>query len=73
MQTYSNKWKEAYESQDFHSMELAYNNMENYLEKSMPFEKTLQEARTIENLHNLIKNNGNSSFYFFRRCIKVNK
>ena len=58
LDNYSSKWKEAYEVQDFASMEKAYNNMENYLDKTMPFERTLQEARNIENLHNLIKNNG---------------
>ncbi len=60
VQTYSDKWRKAYEEQDFNGMEKAYKNMENYLEKSMPFEKTLQEARIIENLHNLIKNKGKS-------------
>ena len=58
VQNYTNKWKEAYEIQDFNSMEKAYNNLEKYLEKTMPFENTLKDARMIENLHNLIKNNG---------------
>ncbi len=58
VQNYSNKWKDAYENKDFNEMEKAYKNMESYLEKTIPFENTLNEARIVENMHNLIKNNG---------------
>ena len=33
-------------------------NIKNNLEKTIPLEKIISNARTIENIHNLIKNNG---------------
>ena len=35
-----------------------YQKIENVLNNLAPIEKTIQQARIIENLHNLIKNNG---------------
>lgn len=51
-------WKEAYEAQDFESMEKAYEQIEKYLDKTMSTESIYKDSRVIENLHNLIKNNG---------------
>lgn len=39
-------------------MEKEYNKIEKELENLAPIEKTISQARIIENLHNLIKNNG---------------
>ena len=39
-------------------MEKEYEKLENELKNLVPLENTINEARTIENLHNLIKNNG---------------
>lgn len=58
LESYCGKWNTHYEDRDFSKMETAYNNIEKYLEKIMPFENTINEARRIENIHNLIKNNG---------------
>ena len=52
-----NNWKNAYENRDFDLMENEMNNVNKYLEKIMPLENLIKEARTIENIHNLIKNN----------------
>lgn len=51
-------WKEAYELQDFKAMEKAYKQIEKYLNKTMSTESIYTSSRIIENLHNLIKNNG---------------
>lgn len=58
LESYCGKWNTHYEDKDFSKMETAYNNIEKYLEKVIPFENTINEARRIENIHNLIKNNG---------------
>lgn len=55
---YIEKWNEYYQNQDFTNMEKQYNKLENELEKIMPLENTITKARVVENLHNLIKNNG---------------
>ena len=52
-----NNWKEAYQNQDFNLMENEIKNVNNYLEKIMPLENLIKEARQVENIHNLIKNN----------------
>ena len=58
LESYCGKWNDHYKNKDFYKMETAYKNIEKYLEKVMPFENTINEARKIENIHNLIKNNG---------------
>lgn len=55
---YINNWKEYFNKQDFSGMEKEYEKLENELKNLVPLENTINEARTIENLHNLIKNNG---------------
>ena len=52
------RWKECFNNKDFDGMEKEFKEMEKNLEKLLPMENTLKEARTIENLHTLIKNNG---------------
>ena len=56
--TYINNWKEYFNNQDFNGMEKEYKKLENELKNLVPLENTINEARRIENLHNLIKNNG---------------
>ena len=55
---YESNWKECFENKDFEGMQREYEKIEDKLEALMPLESTLKEARVIENLHNLIKNNG---------------
>lgn len=57
LEKYCENWNKAYGSQDFSNMEKSYKNIENYLNKTIPLENTIKEARRIENIHNLIKNN----------------
>ena len=55
---YTEKWKNYFEQKDFNNMDKIYTKLEKSLEKVMPLEQTIKQAREIENLHNLIKNNG---------------
>lgn len=57
---YNNGWKESFEAKDFSSMEKYIKKINNLLNKTLPLENTIKNARTIENLHELIKNNGKS-------------
>lgn len=50
-------WKNAYNNEDFNLMENEMKNINKFLEKIIPLEKLIKEARTIENIHNLIRNN----------------
>ncbi len=55
---YISNWKESFEKQDFNSMEKEYQKLEEQMQEIAPIAKTIEEAKTIEVLHNLIKNNG---------------
>lgn len=55
---YIEKWKQYYENEDFDNMKYQYDKIQENLEKTIPIEKVLNEARKIENMHELIKNNG---------------
>ena len=55
---YENNWKEYYQKQDFEGMQREYEKIKERLKELIPLENTLKEARIIENLHLLIKNNG---------------
>lgn len=54
---YSNNWREYYNNKDFEGMEKEYNKIREKMKTIIPLENTIKEARTIENLHTLIKNN----------------
>ena len=55
---YINNWKKYFENKDFNGMEKEYKKIKTEINYLAPIEKMLNEAKTIENLHNLIKNNG---------------
>ena len=55
---YEDNWKGYFENKDFEGMEREYEKIKEKLKELLPIENTLKEARTIENLHTLIKNNG---------------
>lgn len=55
---YINNWKNYFANKDFSGMEKEYKKIKTEINYLAPIEKMLNEARTIENLHNLIKNNG---------------
>ena len=58
LEKYIKNWKNDFNNKDFKAMEKEYNKIEKELESLAPIEKTISQARIIENLHNLIKNNG---------------
>lgn len=55
---YISNWKESFQNQDFDTMEKEYQKLEEQMQNIVPITKTIEEARSIEMLHNLIKNNG---------------
>lgn len=55
---YENNWRNYYKTQNFEGMEREYKKIKEKLKELIPIENTLKEARNIENLHLLIKNNG---------------
>jgi hypothetical protein len=55
---YMSNWKNYFENKDFSGMQKEYNKIEKQLKNIAPIENTINSAKTIETLHNLIKNNG---------------
>lgn len=55
---YISNWKDFYKKQNFEGMQKEYNKIEKELKKLIPLENTIKNARYVENIHNLIKNNG---------------
>ena len=55
---YMNNWKKYFENKDFEGMEKEYQKIKKVSKDLIPIEKTISDVRTIENLHKLIKNNG---------------
>ena len=60
LNSYVNSWKLEYENRNIDGMEKYIKKIDKMLSKTLPIENLFQEARTIENLHELIKNNGNN-------------
>lgn len=53
-----NKWKECYENKDFEGMTTQYNKIVEREKEIIPLENIINKTREVENIHNLIKNNG---------------
>lgn len=58
LEKYSNNWKNYFNNKDFEGMIKEFYKINSELKNLMPMENTLKEARVIQNLHTLIKNNG---------------
>ena len=58
MQKYSNNWKQYYNNKDFEGMTRELYKINAEIKNLIPLENTIKEARTIQNLHNLIRTNG---------------
>lgn len=58
LEKYCENWNIAYGTQDISGMEKAYKNIKSNLNKVVPLETIINKARTIENINNLLKNNG---------------
>lgn len=52
-----NEWKEAFNNQDFATMEDKIKIIKENLEEVIPIENIINEAKTVENIHEKIKNN----------------
>ena len=61
-----------YGNKEFSEMENSYKNIKNNLNKVVPIESIINEARIIENLHNLIKNN-DGNFELSNEAIELAK
>lgn len=55
---YCENWNEYYGVKDFEGMEKEYKKIKVQIKNIIPIENTIKTTRYIENLHNLIKNNG---------------
>ena len=55
---YCSNWNEYYSNQDFNGMEKEYKKIEKQLKNIIPIQNTINRTKIVENLHNLIKNNG---------------
>lgn len=55
---YMNNWKDYFKDKNFEGMQKEYNKIEKQLKNIAPIENTINDVKTIEVLHNLIKNNG---------------
>ncbi len=57
---YENNWRNYYNEKDFDGMEREYQKIKDRLKELLPLETTIKQAREIENIHLLIKNNGHN-------------
>ena len=72
MGTYVNNWEKYYNAKDFNGMEKEYNKIEDMIDKIVPLENIIKKTREVENIHNLIINNGHN-FDISELEIELNK
>lgn len=58
IEKYIDEWKEKYDQKNFEGMEKIYKKIERQINKVIPIKNVVENSKIIENLHNLIKNNG---------------
>ena len=58
LQKYSDNWKQYFNNKNFEGMTKEIYKINSELKQLIPMENTLKLARNIQNLHELIKNNG---------------
>ena len=55
---YTENWKNYFNNKDFSGMQREYEKIHTKIKEIVPIENTIKTARVVENLHQLIKNNG---------------
>ena len=55
---YTENWKNYFDNKDFSGMQREYEKIHIKIKEIVPIENTIKTARVVENLHELIKNNG---------------
>ena len=55
---YTENWKNYFNNKDFSGMQREYEKIHAKIKEIVPIENTIKTARVVENLHQLIKNNG---------------
>ena len=55
---YIEKWKDYFDKQDFTNMKKMYNKIEKQMEQLVPIQSVLDKVEYVENLQQLIENNG---------------
>ena len=60
LENHISNWKDSFSKKDFVNMEKEYKKIKLDLRELVPIENTINNARIIENIHNLIKNNGHN-------------
>ena len=55
---YIEKWKDYFEKEDFTNMKKIYNKIEKQMESLVPIQSVLDKVEYVENLQQLIENNG---------------
>lgn len=60
MEKYNEKWKKAFEEKNFEKMEKNMKQIDKLKKQTIPIEKIINDANTIKNIHEIIKNNGNN-------------
>lgn len=58
LEKHISNWQKDYNQKNFEGMEKEFNKMEKIMKELIPMENTFKNYRNIENLQNLIKNNG---------------
>jgi len=58
LEKYLNNWNKEYEKKDFNGMDREYKKIRQEMKNIVPIENVITKMREVENLHNLIKNNG---------------
>lgn len=60
LEGYILKWRESFYNKDFNEMEKYYKKIDLQLDKTVPLEKIIKEARELEGIHKLIEKNGHN-------------
>lgn len=58
LEKYINNWKQYFNNKDFDGMQREYEKINERMKNIAPIEKTINNARSVQNLHKLIRNNG---------------
>ena len=58
LEKYTKNWSVYFNNKDFDGMQREFEKIKDKIKNVAPIENTIKNARTVENLHMLIKNNG---------------
>jgi hypothetical protein len=71
VEKYVDKWQKAFSNEDLDKMNEIFDELEEYVEKTLPLESTLKAYNEIKNIQEILENNNGDFSYITNETLEL--